>query len=121
MPIYEPKLEEYIKQAIDKKNLAFSTQHSKADALFIAVGTPPLESGEADLSYIYSATLEAAKTYDKDTLIIIKSTVPPSTCSKLQEYLREQGYEHQIASNPEFLREGSAIEDFLKPDLALKH
>lgn len=116
VPIYEPQLEEYIKQAINKQKLTFSSKHSKADAVFIAVGTPPLESGEADLRYIYSATLEAAKVYGKNTLIIIKSTVPPSTCSKLQQYLSEQGYEHEIASNPEFLREGSAIEDFLKPD-----
>lgn len=117
IPIYEPELDKYIKQAVAENRLFFANNHNTlADAVFIAVGTPPLPSGEADLSYIYSAALDAAKHYDKTTLIIIKSTVPPSTCKKLQEYLRESGYEHEIASNPEFLREGSAIEDFLKPD-----
>lgn len=119
IPIYEPKLDEYLKQSLSKNQIEFSNKHKSSNdisAIFIAVGTPPLESGEADLSYIYEATLEAAKTSNDSTLIIIKSTVPPSTCSQLQSFLKENGYNHEIASNPEFLREGSAIEDFLHPD-----
>lgn len=119
IPIYEPSLDEYLAEALSKNRIEFHTAHninSAVDAIFIAVGTPPLESGEADLSYIYKATLEAAKSSSPDSLIIIKSTVPPSTCFKLQAFLKENGYAHEIASNPEFLREGSAITDFLKPD-----
>ncbi len=127
VPIYEPGLNECIKKSVDAGRLRFMCRshpepgsHPALDAgssiVFIAVGTPSLESGDADLSYIYDATLRAAENHDKDTLIVIKSTVPPGTCQKLQLMLRERGFEHEIASNPEFLREGSAIEDFLKPD-----
>lgn len=119
IPIYEPELDSYLKKAQESNRIEFHNAHNARpdiDAIFIAVGTPPLESGEADLSYIYQATIEAAKFSSPKTLIIIKSTVPPSTCSKLQAFLKENGYDHEIASNPEFLREGSAITDFLKPD-----
>ena len=78
VPIYEPELDKYIKQSVAEHRLFFATHHAtSADAVFIAVGTPPLPSGEADLSYIYSSVLDVAGHYDKDTLIIIKSTVPP--------------------------------------------
>lgn len=118
LPIYEPGLEGYIKEAVIAGRLRFKTgMTGDADVVFIAVGTPPLElSGEADLSYVYDATLQAAQSYSPDTLIVIKSTVPPGTCLALQSMLHKNGFEHSVASNPEFLREGSAIEDFLNPD-----
>lgn len=116
IPIYEPGLEEYVRKLSETGHLCFSTkQDGNYDAVFIAVGTPPLDSGAADLSYVYNAALEVAKN-NKDTIIVIKSTVPPSTCINLQKFLKEKGYNNEIVSNPEFLREGSAIEDFLKPD-----
>lgn len=118
MPIYEPNLEKYVSDAVSNGNLKFTTEFTKdkCDAVFIAVGTPSLESGAADLSQIYNATLEIAAYYSSDTLIVIKSTVPPGTCSQLQKMLAQHGYKHIIASNPEFLREGNAIYDFLHPD-----
>ncbi len=118
IPIYEPGLEKYLKTAIDENTIEFHNNHIKqnVDIVFIAVGTPSLDSGEADLSYVYNATLEAAMSCSKDTLIVIKSTVPPGSCNKLKAFLKSHGYENEVASNPEFLREGSAIEDFLNPD-----
>ncbi|MBP7190144.1 MAG: UDP-glucose/GDP-mannose dehydrogenase family protein [Rickettsiaceae bacterium] len=116
IPIYEPGLTEYVERLTKAGRLSFSLkQTQECNAVFIAVGTPPLDSGAADLSYVYSAALEVAENC-KDVLIVIKSTVPPSTCANLQAFLREKGYNNEIVSNPEFLREGSAIEDFLKPD-----
>ena len=119
IPIYEPDLAEYVTKSLTNGKLRFGAWDEVGatyDAIFIAVGTPPLESGEADLSQIYSATLEAASMCKDSTVIVIKSTVPPSTCKELQRLLESEGFNHQVASNPEFLREGNAIYDFLHPD-----
>lgn len=118
IPIYEPDLERYVSDSTKSGNLRFSTkfEEESCDAVFIAVGTPSLDSGAADLSQIYNAILEVADYYSSDTLIVIKSTVPPGTCKELQQLLNEKGYGHSVVSNPEFLREGNAIYDFLNPD-----
>ena len=117
LPIYEPGLEEY---AASSSNLFFVTNYSEIsfvpDAVFISVGTPSLDSGDADLSHVYDASLEAAANTPAETLIVIKSTVPPGTTYALQMLLQERGYSHKVVSNPEFLREGKAIHDFLHPD-----
>jgi UDPglucose 6-dehydrogenase len=118
LPIYEPDLHDYVQRAVNDGLLKFGSEYSPQsyDAIFIAVGTPSLDSGAVDLRYVEDALEEAAKIYSSKTLIVIKSTIPPGTCSKLQKKLQSAGYTHEIASNPEFLREGSAVYDFLNPD-----
>lgn len=122
LPIYEPELEFYVNQSVASGNLAFTTDYSSAvkdaQAIFIAVGTPPLESGEANLEYIFEAidSILNLASMDDDKLIVIKSTVPPGTCLKASEYIRSKGGQFKVASSPEFLREGAAIWDFLNPD-----
>ena len=117
LPIYEPGLEEHITK---KNSLSFVSNYSEIsfipDAVFITVGTPSLSSGDADLSYVFAASLEAASNIPDTALIIIKSTVPPGTTNAVEKHLRDKGYQHKLASNPEFLREGKAIHDFLHPD-----
>lgn len=119
-PIFEPGLDEYIQKYSATNLLRFASSSegldSNAQAVFITVGTPPLADGSADLSYIYEAVEMVSQYIQKDCLIIIKSTVPPGTCGAIKEYMLAQNIEINIASNPEFLREGNAIEDFLKPD-----
>ena len=116
LPIYEPGLEEYATSS----NVSFVSNYSEIafipDAVFISVGTPSLDSGDADLSYVFTASLEAAKNTPETTLVVIKSTVPPGTTHAVEKHLRDHGYNHKLASNPEFLREGKAIDDFLYPD-----
>jgi len=119
VPIYEPELDRYIEDCVAAGRLQFSSSSPRADdvtVVFIAVGTPPLESGSADLSYVEDTVMQVAKSSSPNTLIVIKSTVPPGTCLKLQAMLRNHNLGHEVVSNPEFLREGSAIEDFLNPD-----
>jgi UDPglucose 6-dehydrogenase len=119
VPIYEPGLEEYILDAKSKKKLKFVSSYSDVDfhpdAVFICVGTPQKETGEANLDYVFTASLEVAKNF-KNVPIIVKSTVPPGTCDALLLRLEKEGYKNPVLSNPEFLSEGRAIEDFLYPD-----
>ncbi len=117
--IFEQNLGDILNKALLNKQIAFSSEYHDlrdCEAVLICVGTPPSEDGSADLSYVKNAVLEAAKNINSSTLIIIKSTVPPGTCKEMQRLLQENGYEHKIASNPEFLREGSAVFDFQNPD-----
>ncbi|MES2215120.1 MAG: UDP-glucose/GDP-mannose dehydrogenase family protein [Pseudomonadota bacterium] len=120
IPIFEPGLGGYIVDAMHNGHLKFMQDDDlgevEYDAIFIAVGTPSLASGAVDLSFVYDAVLNVAKHTNPKTLIIIKSTVPPGTCEDLTQKLRGIGYMQEIASNPEFLREGNAIYDFLNPD-----
>jgi len=126
IPIYEPGLEEMVHRNMKKERLHFTTKIEKAledcEVLFSAVGTPPDEDGSADLQYVISVARECGK-YMKDYLLIVtKSTVPVGTAKKVklavQEELDKRGVnlEFDVASNPEFLKEGAAIDDFLKPD-----
>lgn len=117
VPIYEPGLDEYIKNS--KKRLQFISQYRDAefhpDAVFICVGTPQKESGEANLEYVFEAALDSAKNFE-NVPIVIKSTVPPGTAHAVEAKLRKEGYKNAVISNPEFLSEGRAIDDFLYPD-----
>ena len=117
VPIYEPGLDKYIESS--KKRIQFISKYREAefhpDAVFICVGTPQAESGEANLEYVFEAALEAAKNFE-NVPIIIKSTVPPGTSVKVINKLKEEVYENAVISNPEFLSEGRAIDDFLYPD-----
>ncbi|MCX4080109.1 UDP-glucose/GDP-mannose dehydrogenase family protein [Rickettsia rhipicephali] len=120
LPIYEAKLDEYLKQALESDRLKFTNIYNNelqnADAIFITVGTPSKWLGEADLKYVYDAIDKVSEHINKDCLMVIKSTVPPGSCSNIIAYLKSKGFSFNVASNPEFLREGSAVEDFLYPD-----
>jgi UDPglucose 6-dehydrogenase len=123
MPIYEPGLKELVDKNIEEKRLSFDTNLSKSiknsSAIFIAVGTPSRRGdGHADLSYVYSAAKEIASNLNNYAVIVNKSTVPIGTGKKVFEIIKESNpdLEFDVASNPEFLREGSAINDFLRPD-----
>jgi len=126
IPIYEPGLDNLVTNNFQKGRLHFSTVLSDCmkgcDAVFIAVGTPPDEDGSADLKYVLGVAREIGKSISDYIVIITKSTVPIGTAEKVrmacQEELDKRGVtiEFDVASNPEFLKEGAAIDDFLKPD-----
>lgn len=123
IPIYEPGLDEMVRRNAEAGRLAFSMDYAphieESDAVFIAVGTPSRRGdGHADLSYVFAAAKELASHLRKYTVIVDKSTVPVGTAGKVAQVIREENPEadFDVASNPEFLREGSAIDDFLKPD-----
>jgi UDPglucose 6-dehydrogenase len=122
IPIHEEHLEELLGRQ-QKESLTFSTSLSEAvrasEAIFIAVGTPPLENGGADLSYVEAVAVEIARSIDGYRVIVEKSTVPVYTSDWVSRVLRRHGVardEADVVSNPEFLREGTAVRDFLHPD-----
>ena len=123
IPIYEPGLDKLVADNVRAGRLSFGTSLQdavgNADAVFIAVGTPTRRGdGHADLSYVYAAAAEIAGALDKYAVVVTKSTVPVGTGREVARIIRETrpGVEFDVASNPEFLREGAAIEDFMKPD-----
>ena len=123
IPIYEPGLEDLVAKQVKAGRLAFTTSLAEAmegaDAIFIAVGTPPREvDGQADLTYVFEAAEEIARNLKSYTVIVNKSTVPVGTARKVAEVIRRANpqAEFDVVSNPEFLREGAAIEDFMRPD-----
>jgi UDPglucose 6-dehydrogenase len=126
VPIYEPGLEDMIRINVEKKRLAFSTDLASSirdcDAAFIAVGTPPGEDGSADLRHVLDVAAEIGKTMLDYLVVVNKSTVPIGTAEKVRKVVdaelkrRKAGFGFDVASNPEFLKEGAAINDFLKPD-----
>ena len=123
IPIYEPGLETILKRNTETNRLFFTSNLDKAvkksDIVFIAVGTPSRRGdGHADLSFVYGVCEEISRSLDGHTLIVTKSTVPVGTGKKVKEIIKINNptAEFDIASNPEFLREGSAIEDFMRPD-----
>ncbi len=123
MPIYEPGLEEVVADNVKAGRLSFTgdlpASVKEADAVFIAVGTPSRRGdGHADLTYVFEAAKEIAAALDGYTVIITKSTVPVGTGKRVEETIRglRPDADFDVASNPEFLREGSAIEDFRRPD-----
>ena len=126
LPIYEPGLEEMVTRNKQKKRLHFSTSLSESikdvEVAFIAVGTPPDEDGSADLKYVLAVAAGIGQHMQKPLVVVTKSTVPVTTAEKvrkaLQAELDKRGakIDFYVASNPEFLKEGAAIEDFMKPD-----
>ncbi|MEX2516351.1 MAG: UDP-glucose/GDP-mannose dehydrogenase family protein [Gammaproteobacteria bacterium] len=122
IPIYEPGLEELVADNVKNKRLKFSTSLEsigQADLVFIAVGTPSRHGdGYADLSYVYQAARDIAKNLQDYTVIVDKSTVPVGTARNVKRIISEANPEadFDVASNPEFLREGAAIQDFMRPD-----
>jgi UDPglucose 6-dehydrogenase len=125
-PIYEPGLDEMLARNIEKGRLSFTTDLTScvndADVIFSAVGTPPDEDGSADLQYVLDVARTVGKVMDKHLILVTKSTVPVSTAIKvrkaIQDELDKRGEKltFDVVSNPEFLKEGAAIDDFMKPD-----
>ncbi len=127
MPIYEEGLEELVKKNVKAGRLFFTTSIKEAmhydgirtEAVFIAVGTPPRDDGSADLSAVEKVTAEVAENMSDYTVIVEKSTVPVETCLWIEKTMRRYNKKNipfDVCSNPEFLKEGVAINDFLKPD-----
>jgi len=131
VPIYEPGLEDLLKKNLRNKRLTFTTSikaaTKKSTAIFIAVGTPSKKNGDADLTYVEKVARQIASNMDDYKLIIEKSTVPANTGNKIKQTVRmnlpkkfRKGkgatLDFDVASNPEFLREGSAVDDFMNPD-----
>lgn len=123
IPIYEPGLDDLVAKQVKAGRLRFTTDLAEAvreaDAVFIAVGTPPsVIDGQADLTYVFQAAEEIAQHLNGYTIIVNKSTVPVGTARKVEEIVRKANpnADFDVVSNPEFLREGAAIDDFLRPD-----
>ena len=126
IPIYEPGLQEIFDRNVEKGRLSFTTNLKEslvdADAVFIAVGTPPDEDGSADLKYVLGVAKEIGTHIDHYMVVITKSTVPVGTSMKVKSEISKQlkwrgvDIPFDVASNPEFLKEGNAVQDFLKPD-----
>ncbi|MEL6582465.1 MAG: UDP-glucose/GDP-mannose dehydrogenase family protein [Pseudomonadota bacterium] len=123
VPIFEPGLDDLMRRNVEAGRLSFTTDLASAvawaDAVFIAVGTPTRRGdGHADLTFVYAAAEEIAQSLDGYTVVVTKSTVPVGTNREVEKVMRAAAPEadFDVASNPEFLREGAAIEDFMRPD-----
>ena len=122
VPIYEPGLDVLLRQQMDAGRISFSTELTAAvadaDAVFLAVGTPSGPAGDIDLSFVQQAASQIAPALKPNAVVVLKSTVVVGTCKRVREVVAERrgGLDFSVASNPEFLREGSAIEDFMCPD-----
>lgn len=126
IPIYEPGLEELVQRNTRERRLHFTTDLTaavkSAEAVFVAVGTPPKEDGSADLRFVEEVARLFGETIERYTVLVIKSTVPVGTSAKVKEIvlreLQKRGadIEFDVADNPEFLKEGAAIKDFMSPD-----
>jgi UDPglucose 6-dehydrogenase len=126
IPIYEPGLEDIVKRNVEKKRLLFTTDLKEgidgSEVIFIAVGTPPGEDGSADLKHVLGVAKEIGQIITSHIVVVTKSTVPVGTSEKIRKVIineldkRKASIPFDMASNPEFLKEGAAVEDFLKPE-----
>ena len=121
VPIYEPGLAELVARNVSAGRLHFTTDQAvaaiKAQIVFLAVGTPPLDDGSVDVTALWAVVEGIAAHLDKSCLVVCKSTAPVGTNAKIAARLKElTGRDVEVASNPEFLKEGTAIDDFMKPD-----
>ncbi len=126
VPIYEPGLDRMVRSNVEAGRLRFATDLTQCidqvDIVFSAVGTPPDEDGSADLQYVLEVARTFGRAINKYTLLVTKSTVPVGTAAKVKAAIREElgkrnaNIEFDVASNPEFLKEGAAVKDFLSPD-----
>jgi UDPglucose 6-dehydrogenase len=121
IPIYEPGLAPLVERNQKEKRLTFTTQLpeaiASADVVFIAVGTPPGEDGSADLKYVLQVAELIGKHMTREIVVVTKSTVPVGSASKVEKAIaKEAKFPFHVCSNPEFLKEGAAVEDFMRPD-----
>ena len=121
VPIYEPGLDHLIHRNVREGRLEFTTDGvtsvRKAEVVYIAVGTPPAADGSADLSGVFAVARMIAQAMERPTTVVIKSTVPVGTADRVREVLAQHTqHGFDVVSNPEFLKEGAAIEDFMRPD-----
>lgn len=126
IPIYEPGLDELVKRNVEAGRLHFTTDLTdcldNVEVVFSAVGTPPDEDGSADLQYVLAVARTFGQNIKKYTILVTKSTVPVGTARKVKAVIREEldkrgeNIEFEVASNPEFLKEGAAVKDFMSPD-----
>ena len=120
LPIYEPELQELVERNQRAGRLIFSTDLGQAiqdrQIIYIGVGTPQLESGAADLQAVWAVVDTVRDKAAESKIVVVKSTVPVGTNKKIAERLNQSDVEHRVASNPEFLKEGYAVDDFMKPD-----
>lgn len=126
IPIYEPGLEDMVRRNVDAGRLHFTTDLAtcldKVEVVFSAVGTPPDEDGSADLKYVLAVARTFGQHIKKYTILVTKSTVPVGTAKKVKTAVREElakrgeTVDFDVASNPEFLKEGAAVKDFMTPD-----
>jgi UDPglucose 6-dehydrogenase len=116
LPIYEPGLADLVTRNVREGRLSFSTSleapYDQSDLYFIAVGTPRSDDGTPDLSYVFQVAKTIRDTAKQPAVVVVKSTVPVGTCDQVQSIASS----HEVASNPEFLKEGAAIQDFFRPD-----
>jgi UDPglucose 6-dehydrogenase len=121
VPIYEPGLEEMVQRNAEEQRLSFTTELNSAvkrsAIVFIAVGTPQGANGKANLEYVRATAKEIARVMDSRKIIVTKSTVPVGTADQIKQWIAEEtSHPFAVISNPEFLKEGAAIDDFMKPD-----
>src|SRR5947209_3351123 len=121
MPIYEPGLEEIVRRNHTEERLTFTTDLTNAvrasEIVFIAVGTPQGEDGSADLQHVLGVARDVGRTMNKYTVIVDKSTVPVGTAAKVRVAVAaETTQPFSVVSNPEFLKQGAAVDDFMRPD-----
>jgi UDPglucose 6-dehydrogenase len=121
LPIYEPGLDRLVERNQAAGRLSFTTDVASAvgqsDVAFIAVGTPPDEDGSADLRHVLAVAETIGRSMKRETVIVTKSTVPVGTAAKVSEFVsRHARFPFHVVSNPEFLKEGAAVDDFMKPD-----
>lgn len=121
LPIYEPGLDDYVERNQRQGRLSFSTDIppsiESADVVFIAVGTPPDEDGSADLRHVLDVAEQIGRHMRRELVVVTKSTVPVGTAARVTEAVaRNATFAFHVCSNPEFLKEGAAIDDFMKPD-----
>src|SRR5262245_6494879 len=121
IPIFEPGLADLVKRNADEERLAFTTNLGKAvkhsQIIFIAVGTPQGEDGSADLQHVLAVAKDVGRLMDGYRVIVNKSTVPVGTAAKVRAMIgKETTHPFSVVSNPEFLKQGAAVDDFMKPD-----
>jgi UDPglucose 6-dehydrogenase len=121
VPIYEPGLEEMVRRNAEDQRLSFTTDLASSvknsQIIFIAVGTPQTPTGEANLEYVKATAKGIARAMDSFKIIVTKSTVPVGTADRIKQWISEETEQpFAVASNPEFMKEGAAVEDFMKPD-----